>query len=341
MRFVWDTALKDLRRHRRDPVGMALWTGIPLVVGSLIILAIGGRSGPSPQAHLLVSDQDNSVLSKMLVGALSQDATGEFVRAEEVSLEDGQSRMDKGDATALLVIPDGFERAVLMEEPSTIGLVTNPAQTILPGIVEEGLSILVDGIFYMHRLVGEDLRELATGPPEGMQFFTDARIAEFSVKIKAIMESLTSYISPPLIDMESNAGEDEEPEDSGRMAVFFLTGILFMALLFMAQGLSGDLWEEIETKTLRRVLASPMSLRAFLTGKTLASLLLMLAVCLLTLGPGYVYLSIDLATLPLATAWSAFSGIILMSILLLVHLSGRNRRGGNILSMVLIFPLML
>ncbi|UCH83129.1 MAG: hypothetical protein JSW50_11755, partial [Candidatus Latescibacterota bacterium] len=81
MRFIWYTAVKDWRRHRRNPLELILWVGIPLLVGALIALAFGGKSGPAPQAHVLVADEDDSFLSGLLVGALSQEAAGGFIHA--------------------------------------------------------------------------------------------------------------------------------------------------------------------------------------------------------------------------------------------------------------------
>ena len=50
MRYVWATALKDLRRRLRDPLALALWLGIPFVVLSLLSLAFGGGDA-TPQAN--------------------------------------------------------------------------------------------------------------------------------------------------------------------------------------------------------------------------------------------------------------------------------------------------
>ena len=41
MRFTRESLRKDLSRHARDPVAVALWIGIPLLVGGLITLAFG------------------------------------------------------------------------------------------------------------------------------------------------------------------------------------------------------------------------------------------------------------------------------------------------------------
>jgi len=88
--FVWTTAAKDLKRHARDPVGLLFWVGLPLIVGTLLILIGGGDDGPRPQIRLLVADEDDSFLSNVLVGTLSQDAAGGFFRAESVDEATGR-----------------------------------------------------------------------------------------------------------------------------------------------------------------------------------------------------------------------------------------------------------
>jgi ABC-type multidrug transport system permease subunit len=46
----------------------------------------------------------------------------------------------------------------LRNEPIKLELVTNPSQAILPGMIEEVTGILVDGAWYLHQFVGDDLR---------------------------------------------------------------------------------------------------------------------------------------------------------------------------------------
>ena len=106
MRFLWSTALKDWRRHKRDPVALVLWLGVPLLIGGLITMVSGGASGPSPQARVLVVDEDDSFLSGLLVGAMSQDAMGGLIQAESTEREEGRERIEKGKADRLLYFID-------------------------------------------------------------------------------------------------------------------------------------------------------------------------------------------------------------------------------------------
>jgi ABC-type Na+ efflux pump permease subunit len=362
--FVWSTARKDWSRQRRDPLAFAIWLGLPLAIGLLMMLLSGGKEGPRPQAQVLVADLDGSFLSNFLVGALSQEGTGDFIRAESVTLPDGRARIADGKGTALLVIPEGFSQAVFAEEPTRLELVTNPAQRILPGIVEETLSILTDAVFYLHRLLGDDLRKIAEGPKEG-DTVSDERVSEIAVRINRIVNGLRDTLFPPVIDVAfgappapaaaadttggagngaAEAGAEEATKKSGPengVAILFLPGLLFMSLLFMSQGVAADLWQEREQHTLRRVLVSPRGARAFLGGKVLAGCGIMAAVSAVALACGFAYLRLAVVRFPVALMWCTFSGGILLVMMMLIQVLASSQRGGNVLTMALVFPLMM
>ena len=142
MSFLLISALKDLKRRFADPTALVIWIGMPVVlVGGMMSLP-GGGGGAPPTAHLLIVNQDDSLIGSLLIGALGQGEMGEFLSVEDVSLETGQERIGDGDGTALLIVPEGFGAALLNDEPTQLTLITNPAQRILPAIIVEGLEIL-------------------------------------------------------------------------------------------------------------------------------------------------------------------------------------------------------
>ena len=342
MTFVWRTILKDLQRQRHNPVEFVIWLGVPLLIGGLMVMVTGGKGGPKPQAHVLVADQDQSVLSGLLVGVASQDAAGGVMRAESVPLDEGRRRIEAGDATALLIIPPGFSQAVLAETPCTLQLITNPEERILPGIVEETLSILLDVDFYAHRVLGDDLATFAAGPADPDAFtFADQTIADFSVRVNQLIERLGKYLSPMLIELATSTDEEAQSKPQSSFALLFFPGMLYMSLLFMAQGLAEDYWKERDAKTLRRVVVSPQRVADFLAGKLLYGMLLMFAVALVAVSIGVAYFQIPATVVPIAAAWVAFSGGVLLSGMVAIQLVVPSQRAGNIISMVLIFPLMM
>jgi ABC-type Na+ efflux pump permease subunit len=330
-------------RRLRDPLALALWVGIPLVIGGLMSLASGGDD-EVPRAHLLIADQDQSAVSKLLVGALSSEQARVF-RVERVDEAAGRARLDEGDGSALLVIPEGFGEGLLLERPTRLELVTNPAQRIMPGLVRESLAMLSEAAFYAHRLFGSEVRELAAGPPGGGDFFADARIAEISARINARMRGLERWLFPPAIELETaepaESGEPTEDQGPGSFAELFFPTTLFMALLFVAMGLSDDLWRERSQGTLYRARTTPQPIGALFAGKVLAGALVTAAVTAVGLAIGTAIFDVTLAAGLCALAWGVAASAVLTLLMTAVQVHAASQRAGNLMANVLLFPLLM
>ncbi len=68
---------KDLRRARRNPVPYLIHLCLPLMITGLLGMVFGGASrrddGGIGKIKLAIADEDDSVITRMLRGALSQD----------------------------------------------------------------------------------------------------------------------------------------------------------------------------------------------------------------------------------------------------------------------------
>jgi len=174
MRFAFTSALKDLIRLRRDPMTLLLWLGIPTFIAVILVVTFG-RGQPQPHGVLLIADEDAGLGATLIAAAFSQGPLGNMISVEKVTRADGRRRIDKGDGSALLIIPKGFTRAFLDGTPSKLQLIRNPTQRILPEIIEEALSMLADAGFYIQVVAGDQLRAAAAGAT------TDERVAELSL----------------------------------------------------------------------------------------------------------------------------------------------------------------
>jgi ABC-type multidrug transport system permease subunit len=337
--FVWITARKDLARYFRDPAALLLWFGIPVAIALIIQLAFGGRSAKAPQAHLLVADQDSTIASRLLTGSFGQGELATMIRTEPVTEAEGRRRMEKGRASALLVIPKGFADSLLAEKPDTLRLVTNPAQTVLPGIVEESLSILVDATFYLQRLLGDQVRRVTAGRDTAAGPPPDALVADVSVTVNRLARSLESRLFPPAIRLEVKAPAKAGPDVN--FGTLLYPSILFMSLLFMAQGLSGDVWDERTMGTLRRFVTTPRAVSTLLAGKLLAGVLLVATIALLANVVGILLFGIPVRTLPLSVLWCAFSGTVFVLLLLALQVLASSQQTAGLLTSMVIFPLMM
>ncbi|MFN2433067.1 MAG: ABC transporter permease [Gemmatimonadota bacterium] len=337
MSFLLASAVKDLRRSRRDPLALAMWAGIPLIVGLLMRLAFGGDDA-APVARLLVADRDDTIVSSILVGAFGQGELADLVEVEPVEEDAGRRRLDRGDGSALLVIPPGFGAAILGRDRVTLLLLTNPAQRVLPGILQELLETLVEAATFAQRILREPLARVDAGPAAGAATFPDSTVASVSVAVNDLIERVEPYAFPPAIDLrvlEPNAGAAEERG----FAELFFPGMLFLALLFLARALSGDVWRERSLGTLRRVATTPQRLSVFLGGKLLAGGLVGTGVALVGVAAGRWVFGIQLANLPLAVSWMGLSSAALLALFLLVQMHAGSERGGDLLTSFLVFPL--
>src|SRR5262245_4535486 len=321
-------------------MSFALWLGIPLAIGTMLRLAFGGDSGP-PRAHVLVVDEDDSVLSRFLLEALEGGgAESAPFDAELVGAEEGKERIDDGDASALLVLPAGFGEALLNEEPCTLRLVKNPAQRLLPGMVEESLGLLSDAVFYVHRVFGAPIRAMTAEPPAGRSTLPNEDVARIALAINAAMERTSALLSPPAIKLvvEERAMDDEQGPN---FAQLFFPSMFFMTLFFLAQGMSEDLWVERAGGTLRRALVTPQRAAAFLCGKLLAALVLLSAVSLAALLLGRFVFGLDPSNVLLAVLWSALAGALFVLFLYILQMYASSQRAGNLLSTLVTMPLLM
>lgn len=349
MRFVLESAAKDLRRRLKDPTALALWIGIPVMIVTLISL-LGTGSG-TLTARVLVVDQDESFVSGLLTGMGGQQGVGEFLDTEIVTLEEGLERIDGGDGSALLIIPEGFGQAVLDEEPVELTLVTNPAQTIFPRIIEDGLEILIEGVFYAQRLIGPPLRAtLGDDTGDGEQDGDDdgpslEQVTTISAAFYERIESVEMLVFPPamLLEEEASQGEEDE-EDSGGgfdVARFFVPSFLFMSVLFVAQGMSDDLWHEATQGTLRRILVSPRSPTQLLAGKVLAGGAIMTMVASVAIAIAWWRLDISVVRIPGALLWCAVSGMALLTYFLAIQSLARDQAAGALVTNLILFPALM
>ena len=304
MRFLLTAVRKDLGRLRRDPLALATSLGIPLVLVTLISLVFsGGRA--TPQGRLLVADEDGTILSRTLTSTVSGQQLSKIFTIETTNREEGHRRVDRGDASALLIIPKGSQDAFLRNQPAQLQLITNPAQQILPKIAEESLATVVDGAFYFQKLGAIALQNRNTR-----------------------LINLDLHVTAP------------RPENQN-VAALFLPAMLFMGLLFVGNAYALDFWKEQSWGTLRRLASAPVSLGMFLGGRLISLAPILTIVALVGVAGMRWFARLPVANILLATLWLVLSGaaFYLFLVTIAVHASGQ--RAANVIGNLVVFPLSL
>lgn len=333
MQFALTSLRKDIARWRQDYFAILIWIAIPLMIGGLIMTLMG--SGAQPHGVLLLVDEDETFLSELIVGAYSAGELGELISVEKTTYDEGLQRVNDGEASALLVVPEGFQAAFVNSEPVTLTLRTNPAQVILPGIITDVTEILLDAGFYAHQLFGEEI-EIFSGMEEDP---SDAFVAAMAVQIQNKIDAVAPKLFPPVIALEIVEPPPEEP--SPPLALLFLPGIILMAVMFSASDLAGDYWQERNQGTLRRLVFAPAQLGQFVLGKALAAAALIGLVAGITLVLGFVYLEVPWLKLPSSLVWVSVSGVALFAWFAALQMLFSNKRTASIVSTALVFPLLM
>lgn len=355
MRFVWSSALKDLRRQLRDPLALLFWAGVPALIAVLIVLAFGGREARAPRVELLVADEDSSFVSRLLIGSFGQTQLFDVIPTNRAT---GRRRLDRGRGSALLVIPRGFGQALLEEAPTTLELIKNPAQEILPEIAQQYVEILTDASFYAQRLFGEQIRAIRAETARGGAP-SDSLVAAVSVGVRRRLLNAGRYLAPPVLSLQvvdetprraasgagnagdgGNAGGKRAPATDG-LGFLFYPGILFMAILFSAQGVSADLWLEKTRGTLRKAMTTPGGVAACLAGKIVAGAIIVAGICTVAAVPGAALFGLPLGRLAGALLFAVLAGSVFVTLLLLVQTVASSQRTANLTTSLLIMPLQM
>jgi ABC-type multidrug transport system permease subunit len=331
MSFLLTAVTKDLRRFRRDPLALATWLGIPLVLVLLITLVFSGGQA-TPQGRLLVADKDKTFLSQALTTAFSREPLSKMLVMETTGLDEGRRRMDRGDASALLIIPKGLQDAFFQNQPAELQLITNPAQEILPKIVVETLSIVVDGGFYVQKVAAAPLRSLANGKAPD-----DATVAQASIAFSRLGRSLAKYINPPLIDLDLHVVAEQRQNQN--VAALFLPAMLFMALLFVGNAQALDIWRERGWGTLRRLATTPVSLGTFLAGRLISLALILCGVAVVGVAGMRWFAHVPVESVPLAASWLVLSGTAFYLMLVAIAVHASSQRAANVTGNLIVFPL--
>jgi len=337
MDFMLATLRKDLSRWRQDAGSIVIWLLIPFLIGGLITAMVDGDGGAGPSGTLLIDDQDDTLISGFVAGAFAQDQFSDILTVQNVTADEGADLINAGEASGLLTIPEGFQDAFVDATPVTLTLKTNPAQSILPGIIQNVTEVLLDAGFYLQAMFGDEIDAIQGIEDEDGP--SNLFVSDLSVQINDKMQTLAPVLFPPAFDLEIVEPPPAEPQPD--YGLLFLPGIVMMALLFSSQGLSADFWKEREAGTLRRLVSSPGLLNQFVLGKALAASAVIAFIAGITLLVGFLYHGVTWDKFLPSMVWLIFAGVGFFAWFAALQMLFPTQKAANLLTTVFLFPLMM
>ena len=314
-RYALSIALKDLKRIFKAPLSLVSMLMLPIVI-TVIVGFTFGTSGDVeiPRIKVLLDDEDGGILPGFIRQSFQKVGSGKMVELVDTKADEGRRLIDRGKASAFIVIPKGSSSALLDKKPIEFLITKNPSELFLPAIVEEILktdAVMLDGAV---RLFGEPLDTVRTFL-KGEHWPSGSELSRVFALARRRFVLITPYISDSLITVQTvRAGEKNE---GGNFFALIFPGSMIIGLLFISMIAQRDIVKERARGTLKRVLSGPTSAGEFIIGKvmynfflTSISLIVLLVIARLVFGIG-VKSPLALAVVSLGTALLS-SGLVIL-----------------------------
>ena len=256
----------DLRRLLKTPSVPLLWLALPIGL-SVIEYGAFGKIGSTPsglpKGTLLVVDQDRSVAAGFFVQALQREPMSDFMEVvKSDTTESYEKKLTNNDASAVLVVPSGFQDSILAGGRVSLTYIPNPRQEIRPKMIDASLRTFLE---IGNRFLHEARDALALLRPRMAADETPSR-ADVLMMTGAFydagqrfekmgeLQNLDIKVQRPA----RKSGSVATSGDAVNFFAYFLPGLLLFSLLMVAQGFERRQFVLRERGLARRITASPV-----------------------------------------------------------------------------------
>ncbi|NOY24058.1 MAG: ABC transporter permease [Acidobacteria bacterium] len=296
---------KDFRRLAKDPLSLLLLLALPIVITLIARSVFSPSSGVKLVIPVAVVDQDQTTLSEILTGTLTNPKMAALFDVHKIPLKKAEKQLHDDELAGIFVIPKGFTNQFVNQKPASLKLTTNPARMISTGILQSTFEILTDLLDSVRELFPEQIKVLSEQKTLDMaEIFDIGRSA-----MDKILKEKDLLKFPVTFEKEKGKEKEATSSNSG-IILAFLPGIAFMSILFVLSAIFKRQSEELENGITNRILVSPTTLNQLLSG-TLAYSLLMVFLIQVVLW----LVSIPLFHLQVFHSLLLFKGMIYMSLL--------------------------
>ncbi|MEM9065230.1 MAG: ABC transporter permease [Planctomycetota bacterium] len=331
-------AAKDLRLLMRDKAAFFFTFVFPMVYGIMFGFMFSGGGG-SVSVNVLAFDEDGTEASAAFIEALDAREQIRITRLEDPL--QGPEMVRRGDASVFLLVPEGFGEALdapIIGGSLRLGGSIDPTASMTLGLVQ-GLTAQT-----LFELLGERFAEpeLARGMVQRSQETLATADTDPATKflLGAVFSNIEQLINNAEADAQGDGGDTTtEDEDGGSpLANLFELDLQEVtvhgdrpanafeitmpqagawALMGCLFGFATSLVQERSKGTMPRLLASPITPKAVLTGKATGCFVSAVLVQVFLLVVGWLFLdvrvpSILTAAMAVSAAAAGFVGIMMV-----------------------------
>src|SRR5512143_476516 len=253
----------DARRHLKSPWAILIFIAIPMVMTALIGIIFAPRAEEStlPPIPVVLVDHDKSLASRLLLGAFDADQMKKMFVVTVADEAEGRKRMEKGRASAIVIVPEKFTLDLLDAKTTTLTVVKNPAEQFLPDVVEEfvnTMAVMLSAAVQAFAPEAQGIRALLDAPLDAIPW---DRLGPELGKAQKKVVAAQKYLSPLLVGLKAEEVKPANAKPKFTKTDLFsmmLPGMAIMFLLFIVQTLMRDIISERGDGKLRRMMTTPL-----------------------------------------------------------------------------------
>ena len=310
-------ARHHLFRIVRSPGLIVILLAIPLTLAGIEYAAFGPTvaAGKLPPITVLVLDQDRSFVSGAVPGLFTSGGPLKDM-FETLAVPDratARRLFQKNEAAALVIVPAGFQQALLDGRHAELQFAPNPLQTYSPQIAESVLSMVT--------LIGNGLYKQAAGPVQRINTMrkegrdpTSGDIADIA---RGFFEAGRRVSGLNAISRMSVTSVRPTGERQGIGATpqsffaFIFPGLVIFGVMFISQSLALRLLRDRMRGVERRIAMTPVSAVTRLAGSFLFMIVGLFVILMMLMLVGAAIFRIELrhplALLLIGAGFSVFA----------------------------------
>jgi ABC-type multidrug transport system permease subunit len=317
-------ARHHLVRIVRSPGLILILLAVPVTLAAIEYAAFGPTvaSGRLPPIKILVLDEDKTFLSGAVPQLFTAGPLADMFETSAIAERGAaQGFFQRNEASALVVVPKGFQDAILTGARAELQFAPNPLQTYSPAIAASVLDMMA--------LVGNGLYEQAAAPLRQINELRGGNRSPTGDEIAAIARGL--YEAGQRLNGLSAAGNitvtsirptgqrDSFGSAPAEFFAYIFPGLVIFAVLFISQALALRLLRDRIRGVDRRVRMTAVAPSAQVAGSFLfmiAGLSILLAVLMLV-GAGIfrIHLRNPAALVALGVGFAVFAAALQLAII--------------------------
>ena len=337
MRKIFELFRTDFKRRWKKPLLLLIYIASPVILTFIMWLVFGqGGRGISPLSLGLVNNDRDGVVAKFLIGALQSDQIKERVNVSLTDSNSARDLIDKGEISAILIIPKNFSRNFLDELSPSLHLVKNPAHQIFPEMSETLVEILKDGINYLLSIFYDEFKSIKTiiandGKADKEALFKIFNQSRGKVKI------IASVIDDIPLELKQVTKEKEKGDSGFSILVYVFPGISLFFMFFVADAVLIDSVKERGKFIIKRLFASNLKKWQYIWAKFLSAILfLFLMGCVLS-ACGYIFFNIKVNSMIIFLCILIVTSVLITALFACFTALSNDEKQVNNISMIFIF----